>query len=58
MRNNIALAEKAYRAPKVHIACMKVGSMEESTYKTLANKCGVIRRKLIASITTAKSKMK
>ena len=32
----------------------KVGSLEESTYKTLANKCGAIRRKLIASITTAK----
>ena len=32
----------------------KVGSMEESAYKTLANKCGAIRRKLIASITTAK----
>ena len=33
----------------------KVGSMDESTYKALANKCGTIRRKLIASITTAKS---
>ena len=32
----------------------KVGSMDESTYKTLSNKCGAIRRKLIASITTAK----
>ena len=32
----------------------KVGSMQESTYKTLSNKCGAIRRKLIASITTAK----
>ena len=32
----------------------KVGSMDENTYKTLANKCGAIRRKLIASITTAK----
>ena len=32
----------------------KVGSMEENTYKTLVNKCGAIRRKLIASITTAK----
>ena len=32
----------------------KVGSMDESTYKTLANKCGAIRRKLIASITSAK----
>ena len=32
----------------------KVGSIDENTYKTLANKCGAIRRKLIASITTAK----
>ena len=32
----------------------KVGSMDESTYKTLSNKCGAVRRKLIASITTAK----
>lgn len=34
----------------------KVGSMDECTYKLFANKCGVIRRKLIASITTAKNK--
>ena len=32
----------------------KVGSMDENTYKILANKNGAIRRKLIASITTAK----
>ena len=32
----------------------KVGSIDENTYKTLANKCGAIRRKLITSITTAK----
>ena len=32
----------------------KVGSMDENTYKTLVNKCGAIRRKLISSITTAK----
>ena len=32
----------------------KVGSIDENTYKTLANKCGDIRRKLISSITTAK----
>ncbi|MBR2340474.1 MAG: four helix bundle protein [Clostridia bacterium] len=32
----------------------KVGAMEEGTYKALSNKCGAIRRKLIASITTAK----
>ena len=34
----------------------KVGSINEITYKTLSNKCGTIRRKLIASITTAKEK--
>lgn len=28
----------------------------ESTYKILTNKCGTIRRKLIASVTTAKNK--
>lgn len=32
----------------------KTGSIDESTYKNLVNKCGTIRRKLIASITTAK----
>ena len=32
----------------------KTGSMEESAYKILFNKCGAIRRKLIASITSAK----
>ncbi len=32
----------------------KVGAMDEGTYKALANKCGAIRRKLIASITPAK----
>ena len=30
--------------------------IDESTYKGLINKCGTIRRKLIASVTTAKSK--
>ncbi len=32
----------------------KVGSMDEDSYKYLSNKCGIIRRKLISSITTAK----
>lgn len=32
----------------------KVNSVDERTYKNLVNKCGTIRRKLIASITTAK----
>ena len=33
-----------------------VKSIDEITYKGLLNKCGTIRRKLIASITTVKSK--
>ena len=33
----------------------KVESIDENTYKILTNKCGTIRRKLIASITTAKA---
>ena len=34
----------------------KVNSIDEITYKSLINKCGTIRRKLIASVTTAKNK--
>ena len=30
--------------------------IDENTHKTLLNKCGTIRRKLIASVTTAKSR--
>ena len=33
----------------------KTGAMDEANYKALSNKCGVIRRKLIASITTTKA---
>lgn len=32
----------------------KIKSIENEQYKALLNKCGIIRRKLIASITTAK----
>ena len=32
------------------------GKFDEATYKTLTNKCGTIRRKLIASVTTAKKR--
>ncbi len=32
----------------------KTGSVDEFSYKSLCNKCGAIRRKLISSITTAK----
>ena len=35
----------------------KVNAIEETTYKSLLNKCGTIRRKLIASVTTAKNKL-
>ena len=34
----------------------KVNAIDEITYKGLNNKCGTIRRKLIASVTTAKNK--
>ena len=33
----------------------KTGSLEQQNYTYLKNKCGTIRRKLIASITTAKA---
>ena len=35
----------------------KSGIIDEPTFKSLRNKCGKIRRMLIASITTVKSKM-
>ena len=34
----------------------RVNSMDDVTYKGLLNNCGTIRRKLIASITTVKSR--
>ncbi len=34
-----------------------VNALDESTYKNLKNKCGTIRRKIIASITKAKDNM-
>ena len=36
----------------------KIGSIDDATYQKLKNKCGTIRRKLIASITTLKNKQK
>ncbi len=35
---------------------MRKSKIDETTYKKLLNKCGTIRRKLIASVTTAKGK--
>lgn len=34
----------------------RIQSIDEITYKAILNKCGVIRRKLIASITTVKER--
>ena len=34
----------------------RVNAINDSTYKSTSSKCGTIRRKLIASITTAKSR--
>ncbi len=34
----------------------KIGSIDENLYKKLVNRCGTIRRKLISSITTVKTK--
>ena len=34
----------------------KVDAIDENTYKAITNKCGTIRRKLIASVNTAKNK--
>lgn len=34
----------------------KTNSVDETTYTHLTNKCGTIRRKLIASVTTAKNR--
>ena len=34
----------------------RVNAMNDNTYKSVTNQCGTIRRKLIASITTAKRK--
>ena len=35
---------------------LRKGKINDTTYKNLINKCGTIRRKLIASITTVKSR--
>ena len=34
----------------------RVNAINDTIYKSVSNKCGIIRRKLIASITTAKGK--
>ncbi len=36
----------------------KTNSLDEATYNALTKKCGIIRRKLISSITTVKNKQK
>ena len=51
----IALKECYETEYWLEILC-KVHAISDITYKTLVNKCGTIRRKLIASITTAKAR--
>ncbi len=34
----------------------KIGAIDEAAYKKFLSKCGTIRRKLVASVTTAKGK--
>lgn len=36
----------------------KINAIDSTTYKSLLNKCGTIRRKLIASVTTVKKESK
>ena len=36
----------------------RINAVDEQTYRSLINKCGTIRRKLIASVTTAKNNNK
>ena len=50
----IALKETYETEYWLEILC-KVNSLDSNVYKQLVNKCGTIRRKLIASITTAKN---
>ena len=51
----IALKE-AYETEYWIAILYKVNSIDELTYKDIIQKCGTIRRKLIASITTVKNK--
>ena len=51
---HIALKECAETEYWIEIL-FKVKSIDEPTYTNLLNKCGTIRRKLIASVTTAKN---
>ena len=51
----IALKECYETEYWLEVLC-KVRSIDDATYKGLLNKCGTIRRKLIASITTVKNK--
>ena len=51
----IALKE-CYETEHWYEVLFNVNSIDETVYKNLINKCGTIRRKLIASITTVKNR--
>ena len=56
--NKLSIAQKEANETENWLSLLfKSGIIDELTFKSLRNKCGKIRRMLIASITTVKSKM-
>ena len=56
--HKLEIAQKEANETENWLAVLyKSGIIDEETFKFLRNKCGKIRRMLIASITTVKSKM-
>ena len=55
--HKLEIAQKEANETETWLSVLyKSGIIDESTFKSLRNKCGKIRRMLIASITTVKSK--
>ena len=56
--HKLEIAQKEANETETWLSILfKSGIIDELTFKSLRNKCGNIRRMLIASITTVKSKM-
>ncbi len=52
----IALKE-SYETDYWYEVLNKIGDIDDNTYKDLTTRCGIIRRKIIASISTVKKRM-
>ena len=52
----VALKE-SYETDYWYEVLNKIGDIDDDTYKELTSKCGTIRRKIIASISTVKKRM-